>query len=265
MLLKRITILIIFACFFITSCDDENKTSLGSFDLAIENVKLFDGENIFENVSLFIKDDKIDRIIINNESMYEASSVISGAGKTIAPGLIDAHVHLENEEDLSIAAESGVLTLLDLGIFDTVKAGELRQSGEENSSYAYYYSAGILVSCQGGIWSGKLNSIGIDPLSDGSDVPSYIQDRVNEGSDFIKLMLDPGKNNNFTVVSDEMIQSCINEAHGQGLNCYVHAVRVEDALRSLRARHPPDGRRSAPSPVRCPPATATRAHPGPCP
>ena len=43
-----------------------------------------------------------------------ATSFIDGAGKTLLPGLIDAHCHISNEESLEQAAALGVTTELDM-------------------------------------------------------------------------------------------------------------------------------------------------------
>jgi dihydroorotase-like cyclic amidohydrolase len=40
---------------------------------------------------------------------------IDGSGTTLVPGLIDAHAHVRNLEDLSDALRFGVTTVLDLG------------------------------------------------------------------------------------------------------------------------------------------------------
>ena len=62
---------------------------------AINDVKLFDGENVlFEKGSVLFDETGILEIRDTAFSKSEADLRIDGSGKTLAPGLIDGHVHM---------------------------------------------------------------------------------------------------------------------------------------------------------------------------
>ncbi|MEM9530031.1 MAG: hypothetical protein AAGA23_03875, partial [Pseudomonadota bacterium] len=63
----------------------------GSRDLAINNVRFFDGERMHEPSSIWISDGRISEIGPMLAD-HTATNTIDGAGKTLLPGLIDAHV-----------------------------------------------------------------------------------------------------------------------------------------------------------------------------
>src|SRR5262245_9232548 len=59
----------------------------------IRDVRLFDGEHVLEHRSVLITYGKIEWIRGPDATMPNAQ-VIEGAGRTLLPGLIDAHVHM---------------------------------------------------------------------------------------------------------------------------------------------------------------------------
>src|SRR5438132_454008 len=61
----------------------------------IRDVRVFDGEHVFEHRSVLLEDGKISRIG-GSELKVTNAEVVDGRGRTLLPGLIDAHVHLPN-------------------------------------------------------------------------------------------------------------------------------------------------------------------------
>jgi imidazolonepropionase-like amidohydrolase len=81
----------------------------------IQDVRLFDGERFFEHRSVLIQNGKISRI--DDTSMkVRGAEIADGRGKTLLPGLFDAHVHMPNkmEDAARQALELGVTTQLDM-------------------------------------------------------------------------------------------------------------------------------------------------------
>ncbi|NEA51286.1 amidohydrolase, partial [Streptomyces sp. SID10815] len=54
---------------------------------------------------------------------------VDGAGGTLLPGLIDAHVHFLDPKELSTLARFGVTTALDMGTWPPRFVAELRAAG----------------------------------------------------------------------------------------------------------------------------------------
>ncbi len=59
----------------------------------IRDVRVFDGERVLEHRSVLIENGKIRRIGDAKLKVANAE-VIEGAGRTLIPGLFDAHVHI---------------------------------------------------------------------------------------------------------------------------------------------------------------------------
>ena len=66
-----------------------------TYDLAIENVKIFDSENkqVLENKTILISADTISKIV-SSENKVKALKSIKGQNRLVSPGFIDTHIHL---------------------------------------------------------------------------------------------------------------------------------------------------------------------------
>ncbi len=66
-----------------------------TYDLAIENVKVFDSENkkVLTDKTILIKADRI-YAIVNANSKVKAIKYINGENRLVSPGFIDTHIHL---------------------------------------------------------------------------------------------------------------------------------------------------------------------------
>ena len=83
----------------------------------IKNVRLFDGQKVHAGPqSVFIGDGVIQSI--SNEppkGLSQDTVVIDGNGRTLLPGLIDAHTHVfRGVEELKTAFRNGVTTVFDM-------------------------------------------------------------------------------------------------------------------------------------------------------
>lgn len=74
-------------------------------------------------------------------------------------------------------------------------------------------------------------------LATAEDAKKYIQDRVNEGVDYIKLMHESGTvmGAEFNKPSIELQKAVIDEAHKAGLMVVAHATCLEDTVEILEA------------------------------
>ena len=222
------TVLLFISLGFLWSCN--SKRNLSSYDFIIQNVKLFDGETIYENATVFIDSNKVKEIIKIDKTNFEGENIIDGNGYTLTPGFINAHVHAFKEEHTKEAVQDGVLTLLDLFSTQPKRCDSLRTLGNSSKQHAYYYSAGPTVTVAGGHGS----QFGPVPLVEKvEDIPSFIQDRVSEGSDYIKLIIERG-GMSFQVptLSDDMIKKAIEEAKRHNVVSVAHISRRSDALKA---------------------------------
>ena len=84
-------LLVLLASVWIMSCENEY------FDLAIENVQVFDAKTgrVVPAQTILIKGDRIG-VIMDYGGTYRANQVIDGKGRLVTPGFIDTHIHLSS-------------------------------------------------------------------------------------------------------------------------------------------------------------------------
>jgi len=79
-------------------------------------VRVFDGEGVLPAATVVVQGDRITQVL-GKEEPYQAppgARFIEGAGKTLMPGLIDAHTHTFSRQMLERALEFGVTTTFDM-------------------------------------------------------------------------------------------------------------------------------------------------------
>jgi hypothetical protein len=83
--------------------------------LLIRDVRLFDGMQVSQHRSVLVENGTIIRIGDGSLDVAGAQ-IVSGKGRTLLPGLIDAHVHIPRDahEALQQALALGVTTQLDM-------------------------------------------------------------------------------------------------------------------------------------------------------
>lgn len=108
----------------------------------IRNVRVFDGERLLDgSKSVLVRGDSIAAIVdVADETAHDDSvSVIEGSGRTLMPGLVEAHAHLTwgssvekiyhqfilPEDELKIAAWRNARVLIDHGFTSAYSAGAL--------------------------------------------------------------------------------------------------------------------------------------------
>ena len=86
---------------------------LSAQTVLVRNVRVFDGERVWPRTSVLANGGVIRAVGANLEAPAEAE-VVDGEGKTLLPGLIDAHTHTARASDLKEALAFGVTTEFDL-------------------------------------------------------------------------------------------------------------------------------------------------------
>src|SRR5688500_3938327 len=97
----------------------------------IRHARIFDGSAVTEDLDVLVRDGGSAQLGQNLDA--GDAQVIDAAGKTLFPGLIDAHVHIQSPDVLRQAAAFGVTTELDM-FMSVALAKELR--AEENFARA---------------------------------------------------------------------------------------------------------------------------------
>jgi imidazolonepropionase-like amidohydrolase len=221
--------------------------------LWLTNARLFDGVDgsAREGAAVLVEDGAIARIGDAAEPSPDGARVLDLGGRTLLPGLIDAHAHVyphvpEPEHgaepmwpgtgahllaaDLRAALRMGITTLRDVGSYDdqVVEARQAMRYGAFRGPRLLTCGRIISATAPGGRWFD-----GMYREADGADdVRRAVREQLRRGADFVKVMTtgarsveleDPGP----AQMTREEIATVVDEAHRMGYRVAAHAEGLE--------------------------------------
>lgn len=195
----------------------------------IRGARIFDGQEVIDGVDVLIRNGVIAGM---SEGIAAGdATVIDGSGRTLMPGLIDAHVHVFGDA-LQAALRFGVTTALDMFTHPDL-ARMLRKN--DDPTMADMRSAGILATAPNG--HGTQFGFPIPTLTDPEEAVGFVDDRIAEGSDYIKLVYDDGSgwSGQIPTISLEILKAVIEAAHAKGLLAVVHVHDLHHSREALEA------------------------------
>jgi imidazolonepropionase-like amidohydrolase len=206
----------------------------------IHDVRVFDGEHVLEHRSVLVEDGKISRIG-GSELKITNADVIDGRGRTLLPGLIDAHVHLPNpvEEVSRQALVLGVTTQLDMfNGGDRLKLIKKLES-EDRPDIADMRTAGTGATVPGGHPT-QMGGGPIPTITASEQAGSFVDARIAEGSDYIKIIHDDGSTWSWTtqrvpMLDNATMRALIEAAHKRGKLAVVHVLSERQARDAISA------------------------------
>ncbi len=204
-------------------------------DFAIKNVRVFDGTRVWENTDVIVKDGRITAI---GKKLTTANlPVVDGVGKTLLPGLIDAHTHsyLDAQQQ---ALRFGVTTELDMmGDWQRLPLIKKQRESMDQTDQADLYSAGAAVTAPGGHGT----QFGTNPptLAKGADAKAFVNARVAEGSDYVKIIVEDlsayGSSKSLPTIAPTQVQTSIQAAHAAKRLAVVHVSKLDTAMQVVSA------------------------------
>lgn len=197
--------------------------------LVFQNVRVFDGARVLPDRTVVVQDGKI--VSIDRAGRVpEGAEVVDGRGKTLLPGLIDAHTHVFGSA-LRQALMFGVTTELDMFCAHFLAAMLRReQAAGPVTDRADLLSAGTLVTAPGG--HGTEYGLAIPTLEGPDQAQAFVDARVAEGSDYIKIVYGHSSPSAKTL-SRETLAAVVAAAHLRGKLAVVHIATVQDARDAL--------------------------------
>jgi len=199
----------------------------------IQDVRVFDGKAVHEKRSVLFDG----AVILDADFRGQPPSgarVVNGAGRTLLPGLIDAHTHAFRQLDVPLLF--GVTTQVDMftavPLMQDIKRA---MAAGQNAGRADMFSAGTLATAPNG--HGTQYGVPIPTLSSPAQARDFVDARIAEGSDFIKIVLEAGGHGTSKMNSLDLATATalIEAAHLRGKLAVVHVSNEADARGALEA------------------------------
>jgi len=200
----------------------------------VRHVRVFDGHSIRPETDVWVQGGTI-KAVGRGLKVSADSKVVDGSGDTLLPGLIDSHTHAWGDA-LHQALIFGVTTELDM--FTDVKF--MQQQKKEQAAgraldAADLFSAGTLATAPGG--HGTEYGMTIPTLSAPAEAQAWVDARVAEGSDYIKIVLDDASTygGHRPTLSLDTLKAVVDAAHKDGKLAVVHIGSQKDARDAINA------------------------------
>jgi len=196
----------------------------------VRDVRVFDGERAHERRSVLF-----DGAVIVDADYRGAppagARVVDGAGRTLLPGLIDAHVHAFRYLELPLMF--GVTTQVDM--FNSVQIMQdltTAMAAGKNGGRADMFSAGTLATAKSG--HGTQFGMPIPTLATPGEAQAFVDARIAEGSHFIKIAWEEGFDaHRMNSLDAATVKALIEAAHRRGKLAVVHISTLAHARAAL--------------------------------
>jgi imidazolonepropionase-like amidohydrolase len=182
------------------------------------------GKPSIENATLVIRDGHIEAVG-KRVKVPAGAERIDATGKTIIPGLINAHGHLNTENQLGVYLRDGITTILSLGGDKEFALREFCAKAPPGSAPRLYVAG---------------------PIQDSSAIPGAVavttpeqarksvDELIRNKPDLIKVRVDDFRGAR-QKMRPEVYGAVIDEAHKHGFRTAAHIVFLDDAKGVLRA------------------------------
>ncbi|WP_067970503.1 amidohydrolase family protein [Nocardiopsis trehalosi] len=209
----------------------------------IRGVRVFDGASTTARTDVLV-----DGPVIAADDGGPVDAEVDGTGRTLLPGLIDAHTHVF-DGGLELALRSGVTTELDMFCLPPNLARQRRLAAERDD-VADLRSAGVLATAPGGHPSQLMDAFGAEEaaaLGDGAgafdtvagagQARAFVAARVAEGADYLKVVVDDGALSGARrpTLDAATLAALVEAAHDAGLAVVAHALSAAEVGAALDA------------------------------
>src|SRR5277367_6172011 len=197
--------------------------------IALTNVRVFDGERLLEPATVVLEDAMISARTSADGALN--ADVVDGGGGTLLPGLIDTHVHVDKVSQLEASASWGVTTMLDMGNKDLADLATLK-NGQRLPTLK---SAGNPASAPDSVFVRKMGFSVSTTVTGPEDAARFVAERVAEGSDYIKILVEDPKIPGTRALGAETVAALVAAAHEAGLTTVAHVVSADTMTTAVRA------------------------------
>ena len=200
----------------------------------VRGAHVFDGTRMLGIADVLVSGGKI-AAVGRDLAVPPGTEVVAGAGRTLLPGLIDSHAHSLGDT-LRDALVFGVTTELDM-FADPRWAAKVKadQVAGGRLDEADLRSAGTLATVPGG--HGTEYGFSIPTLTRPDEAQAWVDARIAEGSDYIKIVIEDGKvlGRSFPTLDPATVAALVAAAHRRGKLAVVHVTTLAAARAAIDA------------------------------
>jgi imidazolonepropionase-like amidohydrolase len=226
------SLLVVISVLFAVSSFGQKPVQQSNGILAFRNVDVFDGSRMIRGTTVLVRDGMI-RAVGSDMVVPPSAQIIDGKGKTLLPGLFDAHTHLGmmfGEQFLRDALDFGVTTELDMWGPDATLKLRNKISAGGLTDIADLRTAGTGVTVPKGHPT-EMGGPDIPTLSPGDDVQAFVDARIAEGSDYIKIIYEHA----YPTLTKQQLEDVVAAAHRRDKLVVVHVSTQSEARDAIAA------------------------------
>jgi imidazolonepropionase-like amidohydrolase len=217
---------------FLSLCAFSRPVQPSGGAIAFRNVDVFDGSRIIRRTTVLVRDGMI-RAVGSDIVIPPSAQIVDGKGKTLLPGLFDAHTHLgvyQAEQFLRDALVFGVTTELEMGASDASLTLRKKMAAGGFVDSADLRTAGIPITVPHGHPT-QMDGPAMPTLAPGDDVQAFVDARIAEGADYIKVIYEHA----FPTLTKQQLEDVIAAAHRRNKLVVTHITLQRDAREAIAA------------------------------
>ena len=199
---------------------------------AFRNVDVFDGSRMIRRTTVIVRDGMI-RAVGTDLVIPPSANIIEGKGRTLLPGFFDAHTHLgvmNIEQFLRDALDFGVTTELEMWGSDASLALRNKKAIGGSLDSADLRTAGTGITVPHGHPT-QMGGPDIPTLAPGDDVQAFVDARIAEGGDYIKIIYEHG----YPTLTKQQLEEVVAAAHKRNKLVVIHISTQREAREAISA------------------------------
>jgi imidazolonepropionase-like amidohydrolase len=200
--------------------------------LAFRDVDVFDGSRMIRRTTVLVRNGMI-RAVGADVVVPPSAQVIDGKGKTLLPGLFDAHVHLGMmliEKFLGDALNFGVTTELEMWGSEASIAMRKKMAAGGFADIADHRTAATGVTAPGGHPT-QMGGGPLPTLAPTDDAQAFVDARIAEGADYIKVIYE----HRYPTLTKAQLEDVVAAAHRRDKLVVVHVSTQSEARDAIAA------------------------------